>query len=80
MCTNILNTFTLLYFHFHFTDGASSTSYESYDEPEGEEPYNNVGYDGEVKTDIVLPRYHLRFLSVYMTALDACQQVFETRT
>lgn len=37
-------------------DTGSSTSYEPYDEPEGEEPYNNVTYDGQPKTDVLLPR------------------------
>lgn len=41
----------------HSTDGNSSTSYESYDEPDGEEPYKNIDYDGQLKTDIPLPRY-----------------------
>lgn len=41
---------------FSVADGNSSTSYESYDEPDLEEPYNNVGYDGQVKSDIPLPR------------------------
>ncbi|XP_067950862.1 uncharacterized protein [Watersipora subatra] len=38
------------------SDACSSTSYESYEEPDIDEPYNNIGQDGQVKTDIPLPR------------------------
>ncbi|KAF6039973.1 hypothetical protein EB796_001720 [Bugula neritina] len=37
-------------------DGDSSTSYESYDEPDVDGHYNNIGCDGQIKTDIPLPR------------------------
>ena len=49
---------------FHISDADSSTSYESYDEPDLDEPYNNVAYDGQLKTDIPLPRYYYLSISL----------------
>ena len=62
---------TILYWIIFSSDAESSTSYESYDEPDLDEAYNNVSYDGQLKTDIPLPRYVYTMLLVSLP----CQTV-----
>ena len=66
---------TILYWIIFSSDAESSTSYESYDEPDLDEAYNNVSYDGQLKTDIPLPRYVYTMLLVSLpcqTVSDLC--------